>query len=230
MFCNHCGKKISDVVTNCPYCGSIVDAQAAQTYTSENTQAYESAPQAETEYTQPVQQFEAPNQNYEAPKQDFNAPQPDYSFANTGSNIPADIDRKSVSKKDFLNKYASAAIKKNINSVSIVCYILCGLSVIANIFIGSDWYFLIDTVIILALILGMHLGKSKICAILLLVVSIIECIIGIVATGAFTGWLWIVASVSAISTFKKLDKEYNLFLMSGNNAAPITDNQNNIQQ
>lgn len=226
MLCNNCGKEISEVVTNCPYCGSAVDAQKVQASAPDNTQAYEQNAPQEAAYTQPVQQFETPAQDYEAPKQDFNAPQPDYSFVNTGSNIPDDIDRSSVSKKEYLNKYASASIKKNINSIGIVGYILCGISVLVNIFMGNDWYFLIDTVIFLALILGIHLGKNKIFAILLLVVSIVECVLGIVATGAFTGWLWIVVSISAISSFKKLDKEYNLFLMSGNNAAPINNNQN----
>lgn len=67
---------------------------------------------------------------------------------------------------------------------------------------------LIDSVVFLALTLGMHLGKSKGCAIGMLVYAIFTVIAGLVAYGTFGGWLWIIAGVNALIVFNNADKRY----------------------
>lgn len=125
------------------------------------------------------------------------------------------INRSAVSKKEFIKKYGSEKLRKNINSMSIVCYILAAISVGFGVTSTGDFWSLIDVAILVGLTLGMHLGKSKACAILLLIVSIIECILTSIMLGRPAGWWWIIASASALSSFVKLDKEYNLFLLEG---------------
>lgn len=129
-----------------------------------------------------------------------------------------EIDRQKVSKKEFIENYASQPLRKSINSISVVCYALAAISAVTGVTMTHNFYALIDAAILLALTLGMHLGKSKICAILLLIVSIIECVLTTIMLGTISGWWWIVAGISAVSSFVKLDKEYNLFLLQ---SAPI---------
>jgi len=211
MFCTKCGKELNDAAV-CPYCGAPAEFNAEQVNSqniSENTKN-----------SQPQGQYYVPAPDYEAPKQDFNAPHTECFF----DNMPDDIDRSSVSKKEYINKYAPANLRKNINSLCIACYVLCAVSVIGNIILDSGWYFLIDTVIVLAPVLGMHIAKSKVCAILLLVISVIECALTSVMMGTLAGWWWIIAAVSALSVFKKADKEYNLFLLGGNHVSNMPEN------
>lgn len=224
MFCSKCGKELNSTAENCPYCGAPVEAKEAQ--------VIEQTPQAEHqnvsdggENAQPQGQYYSTAPEYEAPKQDFNAPHQDYFF----SNIPDDIDRSSVSKKEYINKYAPANLRKSINSISIACYVLCGISIIGGLIMGSGWYVLIDAVILLAPVLGMHIAKSKVCAVILLVISIIECVLTSVMIGTVAGWWWIIASISAVSAFRKIDKEYNSFLLGGNPAYNASENSGNVK-
>ncbi len=122
-----------------------------------------------------------------------------------------------ISKKEFIEKYAPVSFKSGIRNAAICAYICAGITAVYAL-ITSPWA-LIDAAVFLGLTLGMHLGKSKVCAILMLVVSIVECILGFVMTGTFTSFLWIAASVWAVSYFRKADKQYEEFL-SGNGMFP----------
>ena len=187
MFCDKCGKELNSGDAFCTECGTAVSRQDT------------------------VEQPDA-NQDVQSQGTYFSTIQAEGPVNGPTIGIPTDIDRKSVSKKDFINKYASPVFKKNINSISIACYALSAFSVIVNLVMGSDLYFLIDTVIVLAVVLGMHLGKSKLCAILLLIISIAECIFTTIAYGRLAGWWWIVISIYAVSYFRKIDKEYKEFI------------------
>lgn len=190
MFCPKCGKEIVDEGVNCPFCGEAVAAQDSASETA--------VPKATA-----TAQF---GSNYEATPQ-----QP--SSAAWGNPANMVIDRKSVTKKEYIKKYAPANLKKNIKSSAIVCYVCVAISAIASIaLLGSPWM-LIDVAIYLGLTLGMHLGNSKLCAILLLIFSIVECAISFYQFGTPSGWWLIIASGSAVSTFNKLGKEYNKFLL-----------------
>lgn len=134
------------------------------------------------------------------------------------ANATVGVDRQKISKKEFIENYASQPLRKSINSISIVCYALAAISAVSSVVMTHNFFALIDVAVLLALTLGMHLGKSKICAILLLIVSIIECVMTTIMLGTISGWWWVIAGISAVSSFVKLDKEYNLFLLQ---SAPI---------
>lgn len=123
------------------------------------------------------------------------------------------FNRAAVSKKEFIEKYAPAQLKKNLKSMAIVCYILSAISAVTSVALTGNPLALIDVALLLGLTLGMHLGKSKGCAIALLVVSILEVILTTVTTGMPSGWWWIIASASAVSSFVKIDKAYDAFLL-----------------
>lgn len=124
----------------------------------------------------------------------------------------ASVNRQSVSKKEYIENYAPYALRKNIKNIAIVCYGLAAISAVSSIALTGSFMALIDVVVFVGITLGMHLGKSKICAILLLIFSIGECVLTTIMLGMFSGWWWIVLGILAVSTFVKLDKQYNIFL------------------
>lgn len=189
MFCPKCGKEIVDESVNCPFCGEAV---------------------APAETAAPVE--EAPKAQF---GNDYEAQQPSSAAWGNPANVTANtvVDRKSVTKKEYIAKYAPANLKKNIRSAAIVCYVCVGISAVASLFLLDSPWMLIDVAIYLGLALGMHLGNSKLCAILLLIFSVIECIFSMIQFGSPSGWWLIIAAISAISTFNKLGKEYNKFLL-----------------
>lgn len=194
MICSKCGKEIVDGSVSCPFCGEAVTAPETTAQFGNN---YEAAPQ-----------------------------QPASAAWGNPANVTANtvIDRKSVTKKEYIAKYAPANLKKNIKSAAIVCYVCVGISAIASFALFQEPFMLIDVAIYLGLTLGMHLGNSKVCAILLLIFSILECVLSVVQFGRPSGWWLIIAAVSAVSTFNKLGKEYNKFLLEEPVAPTNTNN------
>lgn len=108
--------------------------------------------------------------------------------------------------KDYRKNYASAPLKKSIKTWSIVAYVLVGLNAVIALLVNP--WMLLDTVLLLGLTLGVHLNKSKGCAIALLVYTIINAVIGVISSGSVSGWWWIVLAVSYLGTIKKIDEEY----------------------
>lgn len=143
--------------------------------------------------------------------------QPQYGSYNQRQSAPetvfsASVNRQSVSKKEYIENYAPYALRKNIKNIAIMCYGLAAISAVSSIALTGTFLTLIDVAVFVGIALGMHLGKSKLCAILLLVFSIGECVLTTIMLGMFSGWWWIVLGILAVSTFVKLDKQYNIFL------------------
>jgi len=125
-------------------------------------------------------------------------PTPTYTYVN-----------RNITFKEYLETQADPAHLKTIKTSAIVCYICLAISLIFAILF--NYAGLIDVVILGALTLGMHLGKSKVCAIILLIYSIISTLIAFASTGSFTGYLWILASILAVVSYSKLTKAYKAF-------------------
>lgn len=117
-----------------------------------------------------------------------------------------------VSRKEFINKYAQPSLRKNITSIAILCYVCAGLTFVVSCLLNPLG--IIDALVLAGLALGMHLGKSKVCAILILILSIIEVLLSLVS-GSFPFW-WLIAGISAVMTFSKIEKQYKSFIANGN--------------
>lgn len=131
--------------------------------------------------------------NYEAPGsgenpygQDFGNYQPTY-----------------VSKKEFLQNHES--FKKTIKTMAIVSYVLIGINALT---IFLNFFVIIDIAILLGCTLGVHLKKSKGCAIGILVYGIFNVIIGLLSNAGPIGWMWIVFAITYLTQFSKVEKEY----------------------
>lgn len=113
-----------------------------------------------------------------------------------------------VSRKEFINKYAQPSLKKNITSIAILCYVCAGLTFVVSCLLNPLG--IIDALVLASLALGMHLVKSKACAILIFILSIVEVLLSLVS-GSFPFW-WLIAGISSVITFNKIEKQYREFL------------------
>ncbi|MDO5155292.1 MAG: hypothetical protein Q4D51_04945 [Eubacteriales bacterium] len=120
-----------------------------------------------------------------------------------------------ITFKEFYKDYCSATTKKNINGSAITLYICSGITLIASILATALGVNImaaaLDAVLMLGLALGIHIGKSRVCAVIVLIYSLINCIYTMTQTGRPGGWLIIIAGAYAtIATFsaRKEYKEY----------------------
>ena len=65
--------------------------------------------------------------------------------------------------------------------------------------------------VVLALGLLIHLKQSRVCAVLLLAYSLFNCVVMLLSTGRFSGWLIILAGVFAVIYTFQLEKAYQEF-------------------
>lgn len=111
-----------------------------------------------------------------------------------------------MSKEEFLKHYAPASFKKTILVTSIIAYVLVVIALI-GVIAGNIWGIL-DVAITLGLTLGVHIAKSKGCAIGLLVYGIINVVIASLAMGMLAGWGWVAVPIAYLVAFSQAEKEY----------------------
>ena len=122
-------------------------------------------------------------------------------FPEDAQKLPADI-----TKKEYIKHYAGDNFKRNLRNVAIVGYVAAGLNLLVALL--SNVYALIDVVIILGVTLGMHLGKSKGCAVALLIYSIYAMVSSVIYTGSLGGSLLLAMGIMAVRTFNRAEKRY----------------------
>lgn len=118
-----------------------------------------------------------------------------------------------MSKAEFYKQPALKKNRANINACAIITYICAACTFLINIVLVNNVSGMLDVCLLLGLGLGIHLGKSRVCAIILLVYAGINAIYTIVLTGRLGGYLIIICGIYAvIETFKlqKAWKEYEL--------------------
>lgn len=70
----------------------------------------------------------------------------------------------------------------------------------------------VDAILVLGLALGIHIGKSRACAVIILVYSILNCLYSVVTTGRLGGYLIIIAGIYATIYTFKARREYKAFI------------------
>lgn len=107
---------------------------------------------------------------------------------------------KQLTKKEFAKLPAMKSCKSNINTCGILLYILGAINLGLEIYTGT---LPVDGVLLILLGLGIHLGKSRICALLCLVYSGFNVVYMLATTGQRAGlWILIIAIDAVIYTFK----------------------------
>ena len=139
---------------------------------------------------------------------------PDVSETTQTSNAAAfsapDMNGPKVSKVEYCNTYADAAIKKEITTGCVIAYICAGITLLAAFVSGLGA--IVDVIIMVGLALGIHLKKSLVCSIILTVYGCFNVIMAIILTGKLGGWLILVGAIVALIACFRLDKEYKAYL------------------
>ena len=123
---------------------------------------------------------------------------------------------RAVTKAEYLELPENAKLKKDIRSSAIICYVCAGLTAVLGMTVlkmGAG--VLLDAAILLGLGLGIHLKQSKVCAIVLLVYSLISCVLTTISTGRFSGYLIVIAGVYAVIYTFRLDKQWKEYQQQG---------------
>ena len=117
-----------------------------------------------------------------------------------------------LDKKTFLKKYSLG--RKECVAAAIMGYITAGITSILA-FTGVNDYFniysLIDVAIVLTLCILVHLLRSRIASILLLVYALASMISMLVNSGVFGGWLVLAAGISAVVGSFQCVKEWKTY-------------------
>ncbi|MBR2715715.1 MAG: hypothetical protein IKB73_05900 [Ruminococcus sp.] len=134
-------------------------------------------------------------------------------FVENTNQIPVSANGAPLSLNEF--KDQSAKFKRELKGSAITCYVCLGISIVVSLLfypigLALDFVFL-------GLTLGMHLGKSKICATVLMVLSIINSLLSIALTGTATGIVIVIAGISAFVCYRHVEKEYKKYLSEFNN-------------
>lgn len=111
-----------------------------------------------------------------------------------------------MSKKEFFKHYAPSSFKKTILVTSIIAYVLVVIALF-GVLAGNTWAIL-DVALTLGLSLGVHIAKSKGCAIALLIYGIFNVVISSLTLGMLAGWGWVVVPIVYLVAFSKAEKEY----------------------
>ncbi len=124
---------------------------------------------------------------------------------------PAEYAPRVTTKKEFLELPGNQNVKREIKTSAIICYVCAGITLAAGIALDGFPSVLIDVAILVGMGLGIHLAQSRVCAVILLLYSLVNMIYSIVVIGRPAGYLVVIAGVYAvIYTFKadKLWKQY----------------------
>ena len=148
--------------------------------------------------------------------------QPGQQFCTScGAKLPADqawgnpyvnaaaMENRNISKSEFCRNYAPDKMRKNIRASAILCYITAAITAVFAIMFNP--FMFLDVIIVLVLGLLIHLKQSRVCAVLLLAYSLFNCVVMLLSTGQFSGWLIILAGVFAVIYTFQLEKAYQEF-------------------
>lgn len=105
-----------------------------------------------------------------------------------------------MTKKEFSKLPAMKSCKSNINVCGILLYVFGGINIALAVGMGTVP---IDGIILILLGLGIHLGKSRVCALLCAAFSIFNVIYMLYTTGKAAGvWIVLIGIDAVIYTFK----------------------------
>ena len=113
---------------------------------------------------------------------------------------------KATSIKEFLKLSENKKMRRELNSCAIICYVCAGITLILGLFVLQNPYSLIDVALLIGLGLGIHLARSRVCAVTLCAYAAVNMIITFIESGRFGGYLILIAGIYSIVYTFKLNK------------------------
>ena len=112
-----------------------------------------------------------------------------------------------ITEREYIKKYAGSDFYKKLRLTGVFGYIMNVVLFVLSVWLPSTP---IERHILLGLTLGIHLGKSRVCAYILLGFGILETIMMVLVQpyGCMTGLVMIIVGVTAVKLFSKAHQEY----------------------
>ena len=117
-----------------------------------------------------------------------------------------------LTKKEFYKHPVMKKARGNINSAAIITYICVVATFLLSVILFQNVFGMVDVLLLLGLGLGIHIGKSRACAGVLMGYSLFNVIYMIITTGQLGGYWIVIAAVVALMgtcSFQKAWKEYS---------------------
>lgn len=213
--CQHCGSQLAEGVQFCTNCGTSLSQPAAgnQFYQEQQPQAnqFNQQPQGN-----PYVQGNAGIPNPSNPYMQSNASNP-YGQPAQG---PTTQHMAGLTQAQFAKHPNMKKITGNIKAAGILFYI-CGGFTALTMFLTGNLLTLINIFIVVGLGLGVHIAKSRVCAIIVLVYSLYNLIYMLIATGRPGGYLIVAAGITAVIATFKYQKHWKLYQATGVIAPPL---------
>ena len=109
--------------------------------------------------------------------------------------------------KEYRKHYAPEGLRRNVQNLAMVGYLLGAVNLGAGVWNMAPVGIAIAAAQ-LALTLGMHLNKSRLCAIGIMVIACGDLLLSFLTGGSLTTWGWVALGVCAISAFNGMDKAF----------------------
>lgn len=113
----------------------------------------------------------------------------------------------SCTLKEYRKKYAPEHLRKNVQNLALVGYLLGVVNLAMGIWNGNVFQIAV-AVVLLVLDLGLHLNKSKVCAVGILVCACLDLLLSAYTGGSATNWGWIALGFCAIGPINEMDKAF----------------------
>ena len=113
----------------------------------------------------------------------------------------------SCTLQEYRKTYAPEHLRKNIQNLAMVGYLLGAVNLGISIWNGNVIQIVV-AVVLLVLDLGLHLKKSKFCAIAILVCACLDLLFAGVTGGSMTTYGWIALGFCAIGPINNMDKAF----------------------
>lgn len=219
MQCPSCGNELEATDRFCPLCGTAVNAGAQNAPGGRNVQNAPGAPSAQnTENIQNVAQTPG-IWNAQNVQNTQNVPMqpPGYHYGMQSGGQPfypgpeAFQNQPPLTRKMFFSMYASAKVRNGIRTSAIFSYFCAALTGFYGWLALGNPFMWLDAIIIAVLGVLIHVKQSKVASVILLVYSTYGMIAAWVTAGAPTGWLIVLAAISAVHASFSLDKEYKAY-------------------
>lgn len=188
MICANCGNQVEDGASSCPGCGAPVMAAGA------------------------------------APGQGMNMGQPGNGMMNGGQPAGGMINgnpswsgyqEPGLGRMAFYKHPNVSSLKKQLAGCGIAMYILAALNCVIYAATGDIISAVMAAVIFVGLGLGIHLGQSRVCAILLTAYGVFNMVVAYMASGRFSGWLFLLVGVYGIIYTFKFHKAWKQYKKTG---------------
>ncbi|MBR4691563.1 MAG: zinc-ribbon domain-containing protein [Oscillospiraceae bacterium] len=112
---------------------------------------------------------------------------------------------RAATVREFLKLPENQSLRRRINAAAIICYFSAVVSLIMALLAGQT-SMIVDVLIVLVLGLVIQLRQSRVCSVILLLYAIGNSIYFLAVTHRFSGWLMLVAGISAAAATFKLNR------------------------